>query len=283
MRARQSGFTLIEMSIVIVLVAAIIGAVAVIFASMLKKYQYKETIAKMETIQAALYEYRISFNTLPCPADVTFPLGHTHFGVAAANLGSCTGGVPAANFTGSDATPQEIRQGMVPTQSLQLSDEYAFDGWGRRIMYTVNRDLTQVGAFNIVGGYDPTTRMTINNDQGVANTTLAGYVIWSAGANGHGAYPRKGDTTRVSAGSVNAAEQENCDCDDTAAATALNNIFVQQDPSLNPTDSLDAYDDVVMFATRVDMILQSSMAWSVGPQYTFSPTGGVGGRTGRVY
>ncbi len=276
MRAQKpsaKGFTLLEMSIVIILVSAIIGSAGVIFTSLLKKYQYKETQAKLDAIQQALYEYRVAFNTLPCPADVTLAIGSTNFGVAAANIGSCTGGVPAANFTGSDGTAQEVRQGMVPTQSLHLSDDYAFDGWGRRIMYTVNKDLTQAGAFNIVNGYDPTTRITIKNEQGVANTILAGYVVLSYGANGHGAFPRKGGATRVNSGSINTDELDNCNCDSNAADTGLNSSFVQKDIALNPANSLDAFDDLLVYGTRVDMILQSSMAWSLGPQYTFVPSG----------
>lgn len=277
-KPRAWGFTLLEMSIVIVLVAAIVGIVAVVFSSLLKTYQYKETHAKMKVIQQALYEYRVAFNSIPCPADVTLPLGHTHFGVMAQNLGICTGGIPTANFSSVDGTPQEPREGMVPTQTLHLPDDYAFDGWGRRMMYIVNKDVTQLGGFNIVTGYDPTQRMTINNEQGNPNTQLAVYVLVSYGPNGHGGYPRKGGTTRINAGSTNLDELNNCDCDNSATATGLDGIFVQKDPSLNPTNNLDAYDDVVEYGTRVDMVLKSSLAWSLGPQYTYSASG-VGSRS----
>jgi prepilin-type N-terminal cleavage/methylation domain-containing protein len=279
---KRQGFTLLEMSIVLVLVSVIAGSVAVIFSSVLKKHQVEQTLAKMETIQQALYEYRVAFNRLPCPADATTPLGNAQFGIAASNMGSCTGGVPAVNFTGGGGSLQDERQGMVPTQTLHLPDDYAFDGWGRRIMYTINRDLTQIGAFNIVNGIDPTTRMSINNAQGFPNTILAGYVLTSYGPNGHGAYPRKGGATRLNAGSVNTDELNNCDCDSSAASTGINGVFVQKDATLNPADNLDAFDDIVMYGTRVDMILQSSMSWSLGPFYTFKTnglpfTGGPGG------
>lgn len=270
---KRRGFTLLEMSIVLVLISVIAGSVAVIFSSVLKKHQVDETIAKMETIQSALYEFRVAFNRLPCPADVTTALGNAQFGIAASNMGTCTGGVPASNFSQGGATAQDARQGMVPTQTLNLPDDYAFDGWGRRIMYTVNKDLTQIGSFTIVNGIDPTTRMTINNAQAVPNTTLAGYVLVSFGPNGHGGYPRKGGATRINAGSANTDEQNNCDCDNTAAATGLNGVFVQKDPTLNPANNLDAFDDIVMYATRVDLILQSSLSWTLGPFYTFKTNG----------
>ncbi len=275
-RSRGRGFTLIEMSVVIVLVAAMIGTVAVVFTSMLKQYQYKETDAKLQAIQEALYNYRVAFNTLPCPADITLPIGDTHFGVMAQNMGTCTGGIPTSNFSGSDGTAQEPREGMVPTQALHLPDDYAFDGWGHRIMYAVNKDLTQVGAFAIVNGYDPTPRMSIKDEQGGTATNLAGYVVVSFGPNGHGAYPRKGGNVRIGAGSTNVDELNNCDCNSALppASTGLDGVFVQKNATLNPGNAVDAFDDIVVYATRADMILQSSMAWSLGPQYTFAPGGG---------
>ena len=279
------GFTLIEMSVVIVLLSAIIGSVAIIFNTLLRTYQEDETVKKLEAIQRAMYEYRVAFNTLPCPADITLNLAHTHFGVAAANQGTCTGGVPTSNFSGTDATPQEARGGLVPVTTLQLPPEFAFDGWGRRIMYYVSRDMTQSGALNIVNGIDPTPRMIIHNEQGVPNTTLATYVLVSGGPNGHGMYPRVGGATRVNNGSTNADELNNCDCTSAAVSAAVNSIFVQKDITENPGDKLDSFDDVVVYGTRVDMILQASMSWSIGPQFMFTPggdsnggvtTGGVG-------
>lgn len=276
-RSPRQGFTLIEISVVIVLIGAIIGTLSVVFAYMLKQHQQQETETKLQAIQSALYGYRIAFNTLPCPADITLPISDNNFGAAASNAGSCTGGVPAANFSGSDGTDQEPRGGMVPTQALRLPDDYAFDGWGRRMMYFVTKDLTLPGAFNLVAGYDSTTRMTIKNSQGTDDTQLAAYVIVSFGSNGHGAYPRKGGATRVISGSVNTDELDNCDCNTaTAAPTGLDGIFVQKSATLNPSDALDSFDDIVVYATRVDMVLQSSMAWSLGPEYTFKVGGGGG-------
>lgn len=280
-----AGFTLIEMSVVIVLLSAIIGSVAIIFNMVLRSYQEDETVKKLEAIQHAIYEYRVAFNALPCPADITLNLSSTHFGVAAANAGACTGGIPAANFSGVDATPQEARGGLVPVTTLQLPPDYAFDGWGRRIMYFVSRDMTQSGALNIVNGIDPTPRMTILNEQGVPNTVLAAYVLISGGTNGHGMIPRVGGATRINNGSTNNDELNNCDCTSLAVATPVNSIFVQKDITENPGDKLDAFDDVVVYGTRVDMILQASMSWSIGPQFVFIPggdsnggvtTGGVG-------
>lgn len=268
---QQSGFTLIEISIVIVLMASIISSVAVIFTSQLERIQREETLAKIKAIKEALYTYRVAFNELPCPADITLPIGNTHFGVMAANKGTCTGGVPAANFSGTGTAQRAARGGMVPTRTLQLPDDYAFDGWGRRMKYVVTRDLTQEGAFNIVSGISNDTRMTILNEQGGINTFLAAYVIVSGGENGHGAFPRAGGAARVNSGSVNVDELNNCDCTSNVVATALDERFVQKSPQENPANILDSYDDIVDYATRFELMLESSLSWSLGPQFTFEP------------
>lgn len=273
----RDGFTLLELSIVIVLIAAIIGSVAVVFSAVLQKRQRDETYKKLEAIQLALYDYRVAYNELPCPADVTMTLTNTSFGIAAANKGVCTGGVPAANFVNAGGTPQDPRGGMVPTRTLNLPDDFAFDGWGRRFFYFVNRDMTLSGAMNNINGIDPTPRMTINNEHGVPNTSLAAYVVLSAGPNGHGAYPRAGGAARVISGSVNTDEWNNCDCDASVASTGLDGEFVQADSTENPANLLDEFDDIVIYATRVDMILKSSMSWNLGPQFVYRPEGGDGG------
>ena len=33
--------------------------------------------------------------------------------------------------------------GMIPVRSLGLADDYAFDSWGRRFLYLVNKDIFQ--------------------------------------------------------------------------------------------------------------------------------------------
>lgn len=262
----NSGFTLIEISIAITLLAAILGTSGVIFANLLKNYQDTETKNKLLAIQKALYDYRVAFNELPCPADITLAINHTHFGVAAANKGTCTAGIPAANFVDVTGTPRDVRGGMVPITTLQLPPDFAFDGWGRRIQYFVTRDLTQLGAFTIVGGSDPNPRMTILNSNGATNTNLAAYVLLSGGRNGHGMVPRLGGATLLNDGSSNADELENCDCDAVATYTALDNTFVQKVETDNAADFTDSFDDILVYATRIDLTLRSSTSWSLGPQ-----------------
>ena len=73
-RVREGGgFTLLEMSIVMVIIAVVVGGGMTIFSASLQKRQAQETQFKIKTIQKALLDYRMAYNRIPCPSDVTLP------------------------------------------------------------------------------------------------------------------------------------------------------------------------------------------------------------------
>src|SRR5678810_638736 len=93
------GFSLLEMSIVLLIISSMAaGAIAYLTVSLDRRGLY-ETQHKLEVIQE-------TDHTADCP------------------------GLP----TGTD-NPTVVVVGMVPTQTLGLPDDYAFDGWGRRMQY----------------------------------------------------------------------------------------------------------------------------------------------------
>ena len=327
---RGYGFTLLEMSIVLIIISVVAMGVMVVFTNTLSVRQVSDTSAKLAAIQAALYEYRVANNRIPCPGDATLVATDSNFGFEAANPGTCTGGSPAANksltvgsvtattSSGSaiitsvsstaslkkgmavagagipagayiksvDSASQitlapntatasasgvtlafpQVAEGGVPTRTLKLPDDYAYDGWGRRIMYAVSRDMTLTGAFGIYPGSDTSARMTMLNPgaefTGAADTTYAAYVLISFGVNGHGSYSRGGGSTLLSSGSQNIDEQQNCDCDSTTVSTGLDGIFVQRAPTLDSTNRSNSFDDIIAYSTRADLVKESSLHWS---------------------
>jgi len=346
-RLKWSGFTLLEMSIVLVIISVVASGAMVVFANSLAVRQVNDTKAKLAAIQTALYDYRVANDRLPCPTDATLALTDINFGLEIAGPGNCGGtspgvnanqstasvtgnttsgsatvtslssttglsqgmgvtgaGIPAgdiiasisgtqitltpytasATASGVTLTFAQTVEGMVPVRTLKLPDDDAFDGWGRRIMYAVSKDMTQTGAFTIFPASDTTMRMTMLNPAGeftsAPDTTYAAYVLISFGPDGHGGYSRSGSTTRLSSGSQNTDEKQNCDCDSNAVTTGLNGVFIQKDPTLNSTNRADTFDDIVAYATRANLALQSTMYWgAVGnssgvlcPQNTLSCT-----------
>lgn len=352
------GFTLLEMSIVLVIISVVLAGGMVMLSSSLQQRQLQETQAKLAAIQQALLDYRIANNRLPCPADVTIAIGNTNFGLEAGSVvsgtwtptyGDCfstgtvkanfqqllqanggvtnntttitynatagiaagmpvtgsgipngdivagppvapaptttqltldnTGGATAAAATSSAGsltfTFLDNVEGMVPTKTLRLPDDYAFDGWGRRIMYTVDARFTANNAFPttnpLVDGSSnaPTpyaaSRMTVNDASGKPKTYAAAYVLVSFGPDGFGAWPRGSGasnmnitTSRIDTLSTNADQKNNCDCKDSSgsiATTTFDGIFVQKMPTQNSAkpDHTDDFDDVVVYGTRADL------------------------------
>ena len=139
---RRSGFNLITLSVV--LLAASMIFVSFLPAARNDLSRYQSTSQKLERVKRAMTGFMAKNGRRPCPAAGSNALNTANFGVEAANPGSCTGGTPAAPL-GPDAGTGEVVAGTIPTRTLGLDDSYAFDEWGRRITYVVDKRATKRG------------------------------------------------------------------------------------------------------------------------------------------
>jgi prepilin-type N-terminal cleavage/methylation domain-containing protein len=132
-RAGKHGFTLLELSIVLVLIGIIIGMGLVTLTGSLQASQFNATAAKMDAIEKALLDYSIANSRIPCPSDLTqisssatygFEAGAGVGSTPATATGACTGAsmVPVANFKSASGTVE----GGVPTRALQLPNEVRY-------------------------------------------------------------------------------------------------------------------------------------------------------------
>lgn len=181
--------------------------------------------------------------------------GNVKFTITAIGGGGGSGAVVSAIFFDPSTVIADTiftYEGMVPTKTLRLPDDYAFDGWGRRIMYAVSTAMTQQNAFITIPASDGTTRMTVNDASAHAITTMAAYVLASLGTYGHGAYPRGGGSTPINYGTTNTDHRNNCDCDINAVWTGFDGVFVQKTPTQDPTtpNYTNDFDDIVVYGTR---------------------------------
>ena len=253
--ALNKGFTLIELSIVLGLIAVIMGGGMVVMTSSLQASQYNATVARMDEIEKALLNFSVANNRIPCPTDLTLTVSSANYGFeAGAGSGSAigtatgvctgTGMLPQANFKAASGTVE----GGVPTRALQLPDDYMYDGWGRKFRYAVDPSKTASSALP-AAVYSPcgvsSTGITVNDASGAARTTAAAYALISHGANGHGAYTSNGVV--LNAGSVNANELVNCHCNSIGVATTYTPTYIEQAPSTDSTNALDNFDDIVTF------------------------------------
>lgn len=116
---REAGFSLIELAIVLVVVALLVGGLLVPLTMQIEQQKIRETQKAMEEIKEALVGYAVANDRLPCPATVASN------GAEAIAGGAC---VPL--------------EGFVPVQTLGLSlpvdaQGLLLDAWGSRIRYRV--------------------------------------------------------------------------------------------------------------------------------------------------
>ncbi|MCZ2154069.1 MAG: type II secretion system GspH family protein, partial [Bryobacterales bacterium] len=196
---RQRGFSLLELSIVLVVIGVITGLGITAGVNQLERSRENQTSEKMKTIMEAVMTFRTVNGRIPCPSSLTAPPTDTNYGVEAANKGSCTGGSPAANFSGSG-----VADGGVPVKALLLPDDFMFDGWGNRIRYSVRADATATNAFSSIPANDTCGGIQVRDASGNNRTSSALIALISHGSNGHGAYTRSGAVR--SSGSTEASE-----------------------------------------------------------------------------
>ncbi len=257
----QRGFTLLELSIVLALIAVILGGGLVIFTGYIQSTAFNTTVARMDEIEKALLNFSVANNRIPCPSDLQQIPTSTTYGLEAGAsaggtaTGECvTGMTPAANSKSASGA----EEGGVPTRALRLPDDYMYDGWGRRFRYAVDPTYTASNSLPFpIGGLCSASAKSITvQDAAAGNRTTTGiYAIISHGANGHGAYTSNGVT--FNAASANTDEQTNCHCNSSGVSTTYTPTYVEKVPLQNPANALDSFDDIVTFKEGWQMQTQN--------------------------
>src|SRR5579884_4060684 len=209
---QKSGFTLVELSVVLIIIAAILGMTMTAGVDVISSARYSATISKMNALDQALMAFRIANDRLPCPADLSQTQGSATYGTE----GNCTaiaGGVFVAQNASATATAAE---GGIPTSALGLPGDFMYDGWGNRFRYAVDTRMTAINAFSLMQTGCVNGAITVYGGPNYpatgnpARTTGSIYALISHGANGHGGITKNAVVTN--AGSLNSDELTNCHC-----------------------------------------------------------------------
>jgi prepilin-type N-terminal cleavage/methylation domain-containing protein len=127
-RPAASGFTLIEMAVVLVVVSLILGSLLVPLASQVEQRKIESTEQILEQARDALLAFAAARGRLPCPAGTA---GGQEVLTTSTAVGDC------ANFWG-----------FLPAATLGLSpldsNGYARDGWGGEVRDAFNFDQNRI-------------------------------------------------------------------------------------------------------------------------------------------
>ncbi len=255
---QKSGFTLVELSVVLIIIAAILGMTMTAGVDVISSARYSATISKMNALDQALMAFRTANDRIPCPADLSQTQGSATYGTE----GTCTaisGGVFVAQNAWGTATAAE---GGVPTAALGLPSDFMYDGWGNRFRYAVDTKMTAINAFSLMQAGCVNGAITVYGGPNypatgnAAVTTGAIYALISHGANGHGGVTKNAVVTN--AGSLNSDELTNCHCTSTGAASTYAPTYVQLAPytyqAIGQANSYYNFDDIVSYKERWQML-----------------------------
>ncbi len=200
--AKQYGFTLAEVAIVVLIVGLLLGGLLGTYSTQVDLSRTAETKKTLETARDALVGFAAANGRLPCPAT------STSNGVEVGNVaGVATVGVGGVCQVGFAAGGGQPGLGFVPAATLALtptdSQGYLIDSWGSRIRYAVTNsgssEFTTQGQIRTkLTDLDPNTPSPdlriCTTSTGASSTTCSGTsttltisavaVIFSTGKNG---------------------------------------------------------------------------------------------------
>ena len=159
-----TGFSLVEMAIVLAIVALLLGGLLPSISSQIEQQRRSETRKQLDEIQQALIGYAIIYGRLPCPASST-----------------SNGAEDPSSGSGVCTHPYD---GFVPAATLGLtsvdSQGFSIDAWNNRIHYAVT--AWSSNTFTVPNGISTKGISNLSPDLLVcASSTFAGFSGSSCG------------------------------------------------------------------------------------------------------
>ena len=267
----ENGFSLVELSIVMVVSGLVMAAAFSIYKSYFDSESLHETYYKEIVINDAIMTFYGMARRYPCPADGSLSAADPMYGIENCNdgpapvpvvLGSCnaSGGYCNAGGrdTGLDGTPgpDSVLIGVLPFRTIMktisaggassnLSFSSSIDRWGRFFSYAVTKIMTSNSTFNAAAG--AISIIKEDNASLLAKPGMAHYAVISHGKNGAGGFVAETGVISSPCDAGSPLERKNCDNDATFMAALL---------SLG--DGASYNDDIVFFQSWV-----ASSLWDI--------------------
>ena len=228
-----SGFSLIELCIVIIISSLMLAAGLKLFNLYMAQQEIVRTNDRLERIQDVINDFAKANGFYPCPAPISVAPDSPGYATAT----NCAAAAPAGVTEVTGRGGRKVRIGALPARTLEMSDTYMADGWNHRYTYAVTVPLTNASTFDNDEG-----AITIRdiNDNTVINGT-AHYVLLSHGEDGKGSYSTGGGQF-MACTATSGKDQDNC-----TNTTAT--FRVSQDRSTAPGSGY--YDDFALYGTRI--------------------------------
>lgn len=245
---KENGFTLVELSVVLVIIG--VALVAVINAHKIydEKRKFETTELRLTNVEDALEDFVSVNRRLPCAA----PRGVDRAAIEFGREEDCKS-APVGTAMSHGMNGTRVRIGMLPTRTLGISDVYMVDAYGNGLVYAVTESLTDEATYNHNGGGIDVLDST--GTSRLSAVDYAQYVVVSPGSTGVGAYSFTGQLSTPC--ETDRLESENCDDD---------SVFVDTDLAQGEVE--DFYDDRALYKSRLNVQLPGDTS-VCGPEEEF--------------
>lgn len=229
---RKNGFSLIELSVAMIVIGILVAAVLPLYSVMQQKKQYEVTKQRLSDVRTALTLYVITHGNLPCPAS---PSGEYSADQCATGANPMPG-VERYNIEAPHSPTDgqsDVWTGILPMKELRFDSEQIQDGWGNEFTYAVTRRLTLPNGMK--GNPLPLGIISVVNESGgsvLDKPATSRYVVVSHGPTGAGAWMPGGGRRPCT---ENTLDGVNC---------LGQNVFIVAPLSKQPGKSF--YDDIVI-------------------------------------
>jgi prepilin-type N-terminal cleavage/methylation domain-containing protein len=271
----KKAFSLVELSIVILIVSILITGSLGISKTAINNAKIKVTKDRMDTVYKAFNSYLAANRRLPCPASMAVAKGTAlTYGAESATPGTCTGAYISSNAS-------NLAYGMVPILALNLDPDMAEDGFGTKFTYVVDRRFTAqstsaTSVSTCTGTTPPSCGFEITkgiaSDADTSTTDLSGIDVQGplgtsllSNKNGiflllsHGPDKYKGfNATGTAQDTTPGVDDENNNsCDQTSlcattSTASFDRVFINN--STNPN-----FDDIVMFKSKPQLVRDAGL------------------------
>lgn len=269
----KSGFNLIELSIVITIVGFLLYITVRMTSGKAEEEKLAVTQERLNRIEQAITVYYQTFGFLPCPAAPSINHDNMNFALEQPSPKTHAGGnrvddtdVSCGNVDTSGGSDPAAYIGIVPTRNLRLSNDYTYDGYGRRITYAVSRYCVAADNWSAANTYKcadsyPSPITTSGGTLEIADSSgttwmtdansKAAYVIVSHGKNGTGAFKYSGKILGDS--SLSPAEGNNSKLNETDGTSTAASVLYSDMPISDGNINNAYYDDIVRFRTPLQI------------------------------
>ncbi len=259
-KKHKKAFSLIELSIVILIISILAAGAISVSTVALTNAKTKVTHERLNAIYKAIGSFVARNYRLPCPASLMLTRSDPGYG-SESGSGDCRN--PTEGYYLSNQNPQII-YGMVPVAALGLSDEMAEDGFGSKIGYVINSNLTIAEYPNEANNgnfsfYNPPSEEMIKIYQ-LPSTNIVenvAFTLISHGANKYGGF-----------NSFSSSQNSIANADLYERSNALENVapgIHHSEFGMNPdglpgvaltslNSNSDVFDDILLFKTKNQLI-----------------------------